>query len=160
LSQGAPITLAIGDSRKDFTVRGLLLDEGPARALDGRFALMDIAAAQWAFGKPGLIDRLDIMLDPGVELQRAQTEISARLPEALRVSQPGESYGEVEKMISAFHFNLSALGSIALIVGLYLIYNTVSTSVIGRREEIGMLRAIGTGRRLVLGLFLGEASLL
>jgi putative ABC transport system permease protein len=159
LSSGSRITLAIGDSRKDFTIRGLLLDEGPAHALDGRFALMDIAAAQWAYGKLGLLDRFDIKLEPGVRPQTAETEIRSHLPEGLLVSPPGESYGQVEKMISAFHFNLSALGSIALIVGLYLIYNTVSTSVIGRREEIGMLRAVGVGRRVILLLFLGEASM-
>jgi putative ABC transport system permease protein len=160
LRPGDQIKLAIGDSRKDFTIRGLLADEGPARALDGRFALMDIATAQQAFGKLGLIDRLDVRLDQGVELETAETAIGARLTAGLRVVRPGQSYGEVEKMISAFHFNLSALGSISLLVGLYLIYNSISTSVIGRREEIGMLRAVGTGRRLVLGLFLGEAALL
>jgi putative ABC transport system permease protein len=160
LSSGSRVTLAIGDSRRDFTIRGLLLDEGPARALDGRFALVDIAAAQWAYGRIGLLDRLDIRLEPAVGLQTAEGEIRAHLPQGLQVSAPGESYGEVEKMISAFHFNLSALGSIALIVGLYLIYNTVSTSVIDRRDEIGMLRAVGVGRRAILCLFLGEASLL
>src|SRR5215471_7170254 len=160
LTQGDQISVAIGDSRREFTIRGLLSDEGPARALDGRFALMDIAAAQQAFGKLGLIDRLELRLDPGVDLERAENEVGAGLPAGLQVIRPGQSYVEVEKMISAFHFNLSALGSISLLVGLYLIYNSVSTSVIGRREEIGMLRAVGTRRRLILGLFLGEASLI
>jgi len=160
LAPGDQITVAIGDSHRDFTIRGLLSDEGPARALDGRFALMDIAAAQQAFGKLGLIDRLELRLDPGVDLERAENEVGAGLPAGLQVIRPGQSYVEVEKMISAFHFNLSALGSISLLVGLYLIYNSVSTSVIGRREEIGMLRAVGTRRRLILGLFLGEASLI
>jgi putative ABC transport system permease protein len=159
LTVGAQIKLAIGDSRRDFTITGLLADEGPARALDGRFALLDIATAQQAFDKLGLIDRLDVKLHQGVELETAETAIGAGLAPGLRVVRPGQPYGEVEKMISAFHFNLSALGSISLLVGLYLIYNSISTSVIGRREEIGMLRAVGTGRRLVLGLFLGEAAL-
>ncbi|HEX8089698.1 MAG TPA: FtsX-like permease family protein, partial [Blastocatellia bacterium] len=52
-----------------------------------------------------------------------------------------------------------ALGSIALLVGLFLIYNTVSISVITRREEIGTLRAVGVSRVMVLALFLGEATL-
>ena len=63
-------------------------------------------------------------------------------------------------MIAAFQFNLTALSAVALIVGLFLIYNTVSMSVAARRAEIGMLQAVGAGRRIVLGLFLVEALLL
>ena len=63
-------------------------------------------------------------------------------------------------MISAFQFNLTALSAVALLVGLFLIYNTVTMSVAARREEIGILQAAGAGRRTVLLLFLGEAALL
>ncbi len=62
-------------------------------------------------------------------------------------------------MIAAFHFNLSALSGIALLVGLFLIHNTVTISV-AARKEIGMLQAVGAGRVKVAGLFLGEALLL
>ena len=48
-------------------------------------------------------------------------------------------------MLRAFHFNLSALAWVALLVGLFLVYNTVAVSVIARRE------AIGSGRRHVGG---------
>ena len=46
-------------------------------------------------------------------------------------------------MLRAFHFNLTALSWVALLVGLFLVYNTVAVSVIARREEIGTLRALG-----------------
>ncbi|HEX5736154.1 MAG TPA: FtsX-like permease family protein [Blastocatellia bacterium] len=159
LSIGSLIPLTIGDTRTEFVVRGLLADEGPARSLDN-FALMDIAAAQLAFDRLGLLDRLDVKLKPEVSREQAEAEIARRLPERLMAVEPDAAYGQVERMISAFHFNLSALSSIALLVGLFLIYNTVSISVITRREEIGALRAIGVGRRMVLALFLGEAVLL
>ena len=159
LAIGSPVALIFGATRRDFVVRGLLRDEGPARALDGNFALMDIGAAQLAFNRLGLLDRVDVKLRPTLDRDRAEKEIADRLPVGLRVTQPERSYGQVEKMISAFHFNLSALGSIALLVGLFLIYNTVSTSVITRREEVGALRALGAGRPMVLSLFLGEALL-
>ncbi len=48
----------------------------------------------------------------------------------------------------------------ALVVGLFLVYNTVTISVIARRDEIGLLRAVGVTRREVLVLFLGEAAAL
>ena len=157
---GSRIALLAGDARRDFIVRGLLLDEGPARALQGNFALMDIAAAQLAFNRIGLLDRVDVKLKRGLDINAAEAEIGGRLPVGLTVLRPETGYGQVEKMISAFQFNLSALGSIALLVGLFLVYNTVSISVITRREEIGALRAVGGGRLLVLALFLSEALLM
>ena len=63
-------------------------------------------------------------------------------------------------MLAAFHTNLTALSWIALIVGLFLVYNTVTISVVARRQEIGTLRALGLTRRKVLVLFLGEAAVL
>ena len=63
-------------------------------------------------------------------------------------------------MLAAFHANLTALSWIALIVGLFLVYNTVTISVVARRQEIGTLRALGLTRRKVLLLFLGEAAVL
>mgnify|MGYP000247573459 CR=1 FL=1 len=55
---------------------------------------------------------------------------------------------------------LARLTPLALVVGLFLVYNTVAVSVIARRSEIGILRALGTTRRTLLSLFLGEAALL
>jgi putative ABC transport system permease protein len=160
LEIGDRLAMIIGDRRQEFILRGLLADQGPARALDGRVALLDIAAAQQALGRAGFLDRIDVKLRNGIPVEVAETQIAARLPKELRVSRPDEAYGQVEKMIAAFHFNLNALASIALLVGLFLIYNTVSVSVITRREEIGTMRAIGAGRRMILALFLGEAALL
>ena len=54
-------------------------------------------------------------------------------------------------MLAAFHLNLTALSWVALIVGLFLVYNTVTISVIARREEIGMLRALGVTRARCCG---------
>ncbi|HSO76174.1 MAG TPA: FtsX-like permease family protein [Blastocatellia bacterium] len=160
LTLGAGFPLIIGDRRREFVVRGLLLDEGPARALQGNFALMDIAAAQLAFNRLGTVDRVDVKLKNGLRIEAAEDEIRRKLPQSLTITRPEAGYREVEKMIAAFHFNLNALGSIALLVGLFLIYNTVSISVITRREEVGALRAVGASRRLILALFLGEAALL
>ena len=160
LDLGSGLDLDIGDRRETLTVRGLLLDRGPARALNGTFALMDIAAAQWLFGRLGRIDRVDLRLKPGISIDRAEAAIAARLPEGLAVQRPSRRGRQVEKMLEAFHFNLTALSHIALLVGLFLIYNTVSLSVITRRQEVGILRALGVSRRQVAGLFLAEAGLL
>ena len=170
---GGEIRLMIGDRVGSYIVRGLLKDEGPARVLDGNFMLMDIAAAQLAFDRMGRIDRLDVLLHPttqsprrggpgtdGTDLDAALEAIAKRVPPGLTAQRPGRRGEQVETMLAAFHTNLTALSWIALIVGLFLVYNTVTISVVARRQEIGTLRALGLTRRKVLALFLGEAAAL
>src|SRR5260221_9726469 len=63
-------------------------------------------------------------------------------------------------MLAAFRWNLKLLSYIALIVGAFLIYNTISVSVVRRRAEIGIARALGASRMEVLLAFTGEAAVL
>src|SRR5690606_23526624 len=160
LGLGDSLVLWIGVASLAFSVHSILRHEGPARAADGSFALMDIAAAQLAFGRLGWVDRIDVRLDEPGRLEEAEAAIAARLPDGLAVQRPERRGRQVETMLAAFQFNLAALSWIALLVGLFLVYNTVSTSVIARRTEIGMLRALGTPRRRVFGLFVAEAAAL
>ena len=53
-------------------------------------------------------------------------------------------------MLRAFRWNLRILSYISLLVGAFLIYNTIAVSVVRRRTEIGILRALGTSSRGVL----------
>src|SRR5687768_16244475 len=157
---GGEMRLMIGDRVLPFIVRGYLKDEGPARVLDGNFILMDIAAAQLAFDRLGRVDRIEILLSEGADLDATVETIAARLPPGLSAQRPARRSEQVETMLAAFHSNLTALSWIALIVGLFLVYNTITISVVARRQEIGTLRALGLTRRQVLLLFLGEAAAL
>src|SRR5688572_21102967 len=157
---GGEMRLMIGDRVLPFTVRGYLKDEGPARVLDGNFILMDIAAAQLAFDRLGRVDRIEVLLPEAADLDAALESIAARLPPGLSAQRPSRRSRQVETMLAAFHANLTALSWIALIVGLFLVYNTITISVVARRQEIGTLRALGLTRRKVLLLFLGEAAAL
>ena len=157
---GSTLTLMIGDRVLPFVVRGVLKNEGPARVLDGNFIMMDIAAAQLAFDRLGRVDRIEVLLPEGADVHRDLEAIAKRLPAALSAQPPSRRGQQVETMLAAFHTNLTALSWIALIVGLFLVYNTVTISVVARREEIGTLRALGLSRTKVLLLFLGEAAAL
>ncbi len=157
LEIGGLVELVTGDRVVPLVVRGLLEAGGPAQIREGNFALMDIAAAQLTLGRLGEIDRLDIRLREDIAVDAAAATIAERLPAGLMVQRPERRGAQVEKMLAAFQFNLEALSYISLIVGLFLVYNTISVSVITRRPEIGMLRTIGASRGNVLGLFLGEA---
>lgn len=160
LDVGDSLDVTADDRVATLRVRALLTSDGPAAAFDGRVAVMDIAAAQVLLGRLGWIDRLDVAVRPGLSIDDAIARIAARLPPELRARRPSEQTLEAAKMLEAFQVNLTALSYIALLVGLFLVYNTVSISVISRRDEIGTLRALGVTRREVLRLFLGEAALL
>lgn len=160
LTVGGIINVVAGDRAVPLTIRGLLREEGPARALDGHFLLLDIAAAQDLVGRPEHITRLDVRLDSSAAIDAAERAIAERLPPGLTVQRPAQRGRQVEQMLAAFHLNLTALSYVALLVGLFLVYNTISVAVLSRREEIGALRAIGVTRGAIRALFLGEALVL
>jgi putative ABC transport system permease protein len=121
---------------------------------------MDIAAAQWAFGRIGKLDRIDIEFKRKENFKSVSEKISEVLPGFLRVDRPERKNRQVEKMLRAFQYNLTALSFVALIVALYLIYNMVALSVVRRRSEIGTLRAIGATPLLIASIFFIEAGII
>ena len=63
-------------------------------------------------------------------------------------------------MTAAFRVNLTALSLLALVVGMFLIYNTMTFSVVQRRQMFGTLRCLGATRGEVFGLVMGEAMII
>ncbi len=156
---GDQISFAINGKKTFLNVTAVLENKGIAKALNGNFALMDIAAAQNVFEKIGKLDRIDVEFlgDQGFEFYR--DKISTILPNYLRVDRPERKNQQVEKMLRAFQYNLSALSFVALLVALYLIYNIVALSVVRRRVEIGTLRALGASPISIAGIFFLEAGI-
>jgi putative ABC transport system permease protein len=160
LKKGGTLTLIVGSKKVTLTITNLLKMEGPAKSLEGNFALLDIASAQEVLEKVGLIDRIDLMVERSIPLNSIERELKKVIPPGTEIRRPETRSGQIEKMVSAFHLNLTALSLISLIVGMFLIYNAISLSVIQRRREIGILRSIGVTRSQILGLFLIEAGLI
>ncbi len=159
LKKGETLPLIFGSKRVPLTITNLLKMEGPAKSLEGNFALMDIGSAQEALEKTGLIDRIDLIVERS-NLEVVERDLKGMIPRGTEIRRPETRSGQIEKMVSAFRLNLTALSFISLVVGMFLIYNAISTSVIQRRREIGMLRAIGATRTQVLSLVMGEAALI
>jgi putative ABC transport system permease protein len=65
----------------------------------------------------------------------------------------------MQSMLGAFQLNLTAMSLVSLLVGTFLVYNTIYASVVRRRTELGILRALGVTRTEIRWLFLGEACL-
>jgi putative ABC transport system permease protein len=131
------------------------IDRGPAE-----YVAMDIAAAQQALGRYGRLDRIDVDIAEGQDPEQVEQAIRTALPPSYLISRPGTRNEENGRMLRAFRWNLRVLSYISLVVGAFLIYNTISVSVVRRRGEIGVLRAVGAGRGTIFGIFLGEAMLL
>jgi putative ABC transport system permease protein len=130
-----------------------------AREVDSptEFVAVDIADAQQLLGRFGRLDRIDVTVAPTEDFARAEAAIRAILPAGYFMQKPGARGDENERMLRAFRWNLRVLSYISLVVGAFLIYNTISISVVRRRAEIGVLRALGASRRTIFGVFLIEA---
>ena len=90
-------------------------------------------------------------------LEVIQETLQKRLGPGVQVRRPQARNQAVEKMLRSFHVNLTALSLIALIVGMFLIYNSTTISVVQRRREIGILRALGVPQRHIFRLIMSEA---
>ncbi|HEY6010902.1 MAG TPA: FtsX-like permease family protein, partial [Nitrospirota bacterium] len=155
-----PIQLETVRGVRSLMVRGFLEPDGPAKALNNSLAVMDIYAAQMAFGKEGRIDRIDVSLGRNESVETVRKRIVAALPEGYTVESPAARSGRIERTLANLKRNMSSVGMIAMFIGMYLIYNAVSITVVQRRKEIGVLRALGATRSGIVKLFLSEILVL
>ena len=153
---GGQIRLRINDHTRAYNILGVL--EGSADM--GSVIVMDLAEAQRELGRHGQVDRIHVKVPPEPSLAEWQQRLRAASPEGVEIRPVGSQTEENRRMLSAFRLNLRVLSYIALVVGAFLIYNTISVSVVRRRPEIGIVRALGASRRTVLAAFLGEAACL
>jgi ABC-type transport system, involved in lipoprotein release, permease component len=157
--KGARLRLLVNDLSVEYVVRGIL-SETPGAGEAGNVIVMDLAEADQALGRQGRLDRILIDVPESGELEHWESQLRSELPEGLSLERFGARTEENRRMLAAFRWNLRILSYIALVVGAFLIYNTISVSVVRRRAEIGIVRALGATRRGILVAFLGEAALL
>jgi putative ABC transport system permease protein len=156
------LTLKLDGKEQRAFIAGLLKpdDALSQRALNG-LILADLATAQEITGQLGKLDRIDLILPENAQQQQKDIQqIQALLP-ADAVLQPAAARsGAVEQMTAAFRVNLTALSLLALVVGMFLIYNTMTFSVVQRRQMFGTLRCLGATRGEVFVLVMGEAMII
>jgi len=159
LGVGSRIQLEYGGNEVPGFVAGLLQpgDNFSKRALES-VVLADIATAQEITGRIGKLDRIDLIL-PG-ESENVLSELRELIPPNGLISPIEARNGAVQQMTKAFRVNLTALSLLALVVGLFLIYNTMTFSVVQRRSLFGILRSLGVTRGEVFVLVIGEALIL
>ena len=153
---GATVHLLINDALRPYTVAGILTPQ-PGEVGEQNVIVADIGLAQLVTGKIGKLDTIDVRVPATHSIEYWRKLIAAQVPASVDVEPQGARTGENRKMLSAFRWNLRVLSYIALVVGAFLIYNTISVSVVRRRNEIGVLRALGATRAFMALGFLAES---
>lgn len=155
--RGETIHALAGDHDVTLRIVGIMRRGTPG--IDSSVVFVDVATAQEIFGKLGLLDRIDLEVDPD-QVDAVQKKVAAVIPPGARVILPKTRTDEIGRMLQSFRLNLEALAYVALLVGMYLIYNTVAISVVQRRPEIGTVRALGATRAAVFRAFIAEGALI
>ena len=127
-------------------------DGGPADDM----LVMDIASAQEILGLAGRLSAIEVTLPAGTRAAALQAD----LPAGWRLESNATRLGAARDMTHAFDVNLTALSLLALLVGMFLIYNTSSFLVLQRQPLFARLRALGVSRRELVVALLSEAAVL
>jgi putative ABC transport system permease protein len=156
--------LRVGDRR--FRVIGVLAERGESLGLDFRDMIMiPVRSAEQLFNSPGLF-RIILGQDDVTDTNRTQAAIIAMI-KARHDGEDDITIVSQDAMLSAFNdilktltLVIGAIAAISLLVAGILIMNISLISVSQRREEIGLLKAVGASAIQVRNLFLGESLLL
>lgn len=154
LGPGSPLRVQVHDRFTSLTILGVIdtADPEEQRALDG-LVIMDVGAAQRLLGMVGRLTRVDLILE-----RDEAARVERLLPAGARLAPASEQAGATAQLTAAFSLNLTALSLLALLVGMFLIYNTVLFSVVQRRAVFGTLRALGVTGGQTFTLILVETA--
>jgi putative ABC transport system permease protein len=125
------------------------------------FAVFTIPAAQELLDRKGQFDMISVAAEPGVTPEQLVEEIRPVLADTAQVrtgvEQADEESGEIAEFTSFFQYFLLAFAAVALFVGAFVIFNTMSITVAQRTRELATLRTIGASRAQLRRAVLLEA---
>ena len=125
------------------------------------FAVFDVPTAQQLLDRDGTLDAISVAAKDGVTPAQLVRDLRQALPASFEVKSGTEEASEQSDEISDFtkiiRYFLLTFGAIALFVGAFVIFNTLSITVAQRTREFATLRTIGASRRQLLGSVIVEA---
>ncbi len=160
------LTLVVNDRVVTLPVAGVIPEEREGVKVPATLLVMDRGQLQRLVGKTGRIDRVEFIIEKGpdalMESRRAELrELLEYISHGRwRVTTPGARRETAETMTRAFRLNLTVLSLIALLVGLYLIFQSLDGAVVRRRAEIAVLRALGVEPGVIQRVWLAESAVL
>lgn len=131
-----------------------LADENQQKITEN-LILADIAIVQDLFNIPNKISRIDLIID-----ENNLANIQQSLPNGINISAADNRSTAGKDMTESFRTNLTAMSLLSIIVGMFLIYNTMTFSVVQRRKYLGLLRSIGVTNKEIFRLILSESIIL
>ncbi len=153
---GDTATLRSGTSDVHLRVAGGIVSARPGQ----RIAVMDIAAAQWRFGRVGRLSRVDLQLARGVDRERFRRALQDQLGSRFAVSETRDVESRTDRLSRAYRINMNVLALVALFTGAFLVFSTQALGVVRRRAQFAMLRVLGLTRAQLLRQILLEGALL
>ncbi len=160
LALGSELTVQGAGGTAAYRVVGILAGDGPVADTLGRTVVVPLRTAQAVFDQEG-ISRVDIRLADGADPSAVTAAMEDRLLfEPYVVSTPGDLAASLRSSTADFQAMTALIAAIALFTGAFLIFNTLSMTLVERARELGLLRAAGATRGQVTGYVLRQASLL
>jgi putative ABC transport system permease protein len=156
LNHGDRVEVRANGRAHNFVVAGDL----PGVAQGQRIAVVDIASAQWRFGRLGTLDRVDLKLESGITLANAKAKLSPILPGSAQLSDAETESRRSEALSRAYRVNLDMLALVALLTGGFLVYSAQSLAVTRRLRQFALLRTLGLQKRALAGQLIGEGAIL
>ena len=158
LSIESEFELVVRGINYTFTVVGLIKDtDTPMQQALENIVMVDLATAQEVFGMQGRLSHIDVAIPDTMAGESLKNKIRHLLPENLTLVASDTRNNAMVQMTKAFQVNLSALSFLALLVGVFLIYNTMTFAVLQRRDILGYLRTLGATKKQIFRLIFVEA---
>ncbi len=152
LKRGEQLRVTVGSTSKALRVIGILSQNTYSQSL----GLMDIASAQWIFNALGRVNRIDMRLSPGTDVNSFRRDLGTKLPPGVLALAPQVERDRAVTVTKAYRVNLNMLALVALFTGAFLVFSTQSLSVLRRRRSLALLRALGVTRSQLRNALLGE----
>lgn len=141
----------------EVTIIGLIGDDHTPQF--NNLLLMDIGHAQQLLQRPGKLDRIDLKI-PRSQLTEIRQRLASLLPVYAQLETTAAGERQTASLLESFQLNLQALGLLTLLVGIFLINNTMNSFVLQRQLLFARLRALGVERRQLATGILAESLLL
>ncbi|MFA6288788.1 MAG: FtsX-like permease family protein [Opitutaceae bacterium] len=162
----ATLDLVIDETVRTLPVAGVIPTAPDAPRAPPHLFIFDLARLQELTGKTGRVDRVEFLVEAGPRIAERRAELQPILEKLGRsgerwiVTAPGARRDAAETMTRAFRLNLTILSLIALLVGLYLIFQALDGAVVRRRPEIAILRSLGVEESTIRRSWLAESAIL
>ncbi|MEO8290865.1 MAG: ABC transporter permease, partial [Gaiellaceae bacterium] len=157
---GDTIKIATLQPVREFKLVGLAQYGDVASLGSATFTVFSMPTAQSLLDRIGQFDAISVAAKDGTTTQELISQIRPILPPTAQVrsgeAQATEDAKDVEFTKFIRYFLLSFAG-VALFVGAFVIFNTLSITVAQRTREFATLRTIGGSRRQVLWSVIVEA---